>query len=96
VTNATGFPPRAGSAQIQEWIDNSKLRREVTATTNIIESYNAFEKWLSFGGESVIAENDPDEQQMRTRYNDRSQLRASESTLRCNGGILCLSRLRAP
>jgi TnpA family transposase len=48
-----------------EWITNSKLRREVTATTNIIESYNAFAKWLSFGGEGVIAENDPDEQQKR-------------------------------
>ena len=53
-----------------EWINNSKLRREVTATTNIIESYNAFAKWLSFGGEGVIAENDPDEQQKRLRYND--------------------------
>jgi Tn3 transposase DDE domain len=53
-----------------EWIDNSKLRREVTATTNIIESYNAFAKWLSFGGEGVMAENDPDEQQKRLRYND--------------------------
>jgi TnpA family transposase len=53
-----------------EWMTNSKLRREVTATTNIIESYNAFAKWLSFGGEGVIAENDPDEQQKRLRYND--------------------------
>lgn len=53
-----------------EWITNSKLRREVTATTNIIESYNAFAKWLSFGGEGVIAENDPDEQQKRLQYND--------------------------
>jgi hypothetical protein len=33
-------------------------------------SYNAFAKWLSFGGEGVIAENDPDEQQKRLRYND--------------------------
>ena len=53
-----------------ERITNSKLRKEVTATTNIIESYNAFAKWLSFGGEGVIAENDPDEQQKRLRYND--------------------------
>jgi TnpA family transposase len=41
----------------------------VTATTNIIESYNAFAKWLSFGGEGVIAENDLDGQQKRLRYN---------------------------
>jgi hypothetical protein len=37
--------------------------------TNKIESYNDFSKWLSFGGD-VIAENDPDEQQKRLRYND--------------------------
>jgi len=53
-----------------EWVNNSQLRREVTATTNIIESYNSFAKWLSFGGEGVMAENDPDEQQKRLRYND--------------------------
>jgi hypothetical protein len=51
-------------------MEDLELRREVTATTNIIESYNAFAKWLSFGGEGVIAENDPDEQQKRLRYND--------------------------
>jgi TnpA family transposase len=53
---------------LAEWINNSRLRREVTATTNIIESYNSFAKWLSFGGEGVIAENEPDEQQKRLRY----------------------------
>jgi TnpA family transposase len=51
-------------------MEDLELRREVTATTNIIESYNAFAKWLSFGGEGVIAENDLDEQQKRLRYND--------------------------
>jgi Tn3 transposase DDE domain len=41
----------------------------VTGTTNKIESYNGFSKWLSFGGD-VIGENDPDEQQKHLRYND--------------------------
>lgn len=41
----------------------------MTATTNKIESYNGFAKWLSFGGD-VIGENDPDEQQKHLRYND--------------------------
>ena len=41
----------------------------MTANTNKIESYNGFAKWLSFGGD-VIAENDPEEQQKRLRYND--------------------------
>ena len=52
-----------------EWISNLPLRQQVTGTTNKIESYNGFAKWLSFGGE-VIAENDPDEQQKHLRYND--------------------------
>ncbi len=52
-----------------KWIGSRELRQEVTANTNKIESYNGFSKWLSFGGD-VIAENDPDEQQKRLRYND--------------------------
>lgn len=51
------------------WIGSKDMRRDVTANTNKIESYNGFAKWLSFGGD-VIAENDPDEQQKRLRYND--------------------------
>ena len=42
---------------------------EVSATTNKIESYHAFTKWLNFGGD-VITENDPNEQQKRLRYID--------------------------
>jgi TnpA family transposase len=51
------------------WIASLTLRQEVTAETNKIESYNGFAKYFSFGGD-VIAENDPDEQQKRLRYND--------------------------
>jgi len=52
-----------------EWISSLPLRQHVTGTTNKIESYNGFSKWLSFGGD-VIGENDPDEQQKHLRYND--------------------------
>lgn len=52
-----------------EWIGSREMRQEVTATTNKVESYNGFAKWLSFGGD-VIAENEPEEQQKRLRYND--------------------------
>ena len=45
------------------------MRQEVSATTNKIESYHAFTKWLNFGGD-VITENDPGEQQKRLRYID--------------------------
>ncbi len=52
-----------------QWIGSLELRHEVTANTNKIESYNGFAKWLDFGGD-VIAENEPEEQQKRLRYND--------------------------
>ncbi|ARM04497.1 Tn3 family transposase [Burkholderia pseudomallei] len=52
-----------------KWIGSLELRQDVTANTNKIESYNGFAKWLDFGGD-VIAENEPEEQQKRLRYND--------------------------
>jgi TnpA family transposase len=67
------FAEELGKAErtvfLLEWISNQLLRQTVTAMTNKVESYHGFSKWLSFGGE-VIAENDPDEQQKRIRYND--------------------------
>lgn len=51
------------------WVSQKEMRQEVTATTNKIESYHAFTKWLDFGGD-VIAENDLNEQQKRVRYID--------------------------
>src|SRR3546814_4322388 len=64
--NDTRFPY---TQLFRSWIGSSPLRQEVTAETNKIESYNGFAKFFSFGGD-VIAENDPDEQQKRLRYND--------------------------
>lgn len=52
-----------------KWISSVSLRQDVTAETNKIEFYNSFAKWFSFGGD-VIAENEPDEQQKRLRFND--------------------------
>lgn len=52
-----------------KWISSKEMRQEVSATTNKIESYHAFTKWLNFGGD-VITENDPSEQQKRLRYID--------------------------
>lgn len=51
------------------WISSKEMRQEVSASTNKIESYHSFTKWLDFGGE-VITENDPNEQQKRLRYID--------------------------
>jgi hypothetical protein len=54
---------------LPRWISSKEMHQEVSATTNKIESYHAFTKWLDFGGE-VITENDPNEQQKRVRYID--------------------------
>jgi TnpA family transposase len=50
------------------WISDLSLRSGVTAGTNSAEGYHALTKWLQFGTEGVIQENDPDEQQKRIRY----------------------------
>ena len=39
------------------------------ATTNKVESYNGLGKWLSFGGNVLVASNDPDEMEKSVKYN---------------------------
>jgi TnpA family transposase len=53
-----------------EYISQPKLRRQITATTNKVESYQGFSKWLFFGGDSVINTNDREEMEKRIKYND--------------------------
>ncbi len=53
-----------------EYISDLELRQQITATTNKAEAYNGFSKWLFFGGESIIADNDPEEQEKVIKYND--------------------------
>lgn len=45
------------------------LREQITATANKVEAYNGFAKWVFFGGEGVIADNDPEEQEKVIKYN---------------------------
>jgi TnpA family transposase len=52
------------------YISDRPLREQITATTNKVEAYNGFTKWLSFGGDGVIPANDPDEQEKRIKYTD--------------------------
>lgn len=54
------------------YISDADLRQIVTATTNKVESFHNFSNWLSFGGggEGVLVENDPVEQQKRMQYLD--------------------------
>jgi TnpA family transposase len=53
-----------------DYIANADLRQQITAATNKAEAYNGLTKWLFFGGEGVIAENDPEEQEKRIKYTD--------------------------
>ncbi|MBL8470801.1 MAG: Tn3 family transposase [Rhodocyclaceae bacterium] len=53
-----------------QYISDLELRDQITATTNKVEAYNGFSKWLFFGGEGVIADNDPEEQEKIIKYND--------------------------
>jgi TnpA family transposase len=53
-----------------KYISDITLREQITASTNKVEAYNGFSKWLFFGGDGVIAENDPEEQEKRIKYND--------------------------
>ena len=47
-----------------------QLRQQITAVTNKVEAYHGFAKWFFFGGEGVIANNDPEEQEKIIKYND--------------------------
>jgi TnpA family transposase len=53
-----------------DYISDMELREQITATTNKVEAYNGFSKWLFFGGDGVIADNDPEEQEKVIKYND--------------------------
>lgn len=40
------------------------------AATNKVEAYHRFAAWLFFGGDGVITDNDPEEQEKRIKYRD--------------------------
>ena len=52
-----------------EYISDNKLRQQIQAATNKVESYNGFSKWFCFGGEGIIANNDPEEQEKIIKCN---------------------------
>lgn len=58
------------TAFLLRYLSNRDLRRQITAATNKTESYNNFSDWLFFGGEGLLAENDPDEQEKRMKFKE--------------------------
>lgn len=53
-----------------QFISDQNLRQQITATTNKVEAYHGFSKWFFFGGEGVIASNDPEQQEKTIKYGD--------------------------
>ena len=51
------------------YLCDAELRRAIQAATNKSERFNQFVQWVSFGGDSVIAENTRDEQRKFIKYN---------------------------
>jgi len=51
------------------YISDPELRQEIHANTNKTEAFNNFIKWIYFGGDATIWENDPEEQEKAIKYN---------------------------
>ena len=52
-----------------KFISDAKLREIITATTNKVEQFHAFCKWLFFGDEGKITATTPEESEKRMKYN---------------------------
>ncbi len=53
-----------------KFISNAELRQQITAATNKVEAYHGLVKWFFFGGDRIIASNDPEQQEKSIKYND--------------------------
>ena len=53
-----------------QYLADRELRQQITEMTNKVESYNGFAQWIFFGGEGILAENDPEEEEKLIKYND--------------------------
>lgn len=62
-----------------QYLSDPEMRKQITEMTNKVEAYNGFAGWLFFGGEGIIAENDPEEQEKiiyrKALYRCRSEMK---------------------
>jgi len=56
------------------YIAELDLRHEIQTATTKSERFNKFVQWISFGGDSVIAENVRDEQRKFIKYNHLAKI----------------------
>lgn len=54
---------------LMKYIGSEELRSIIQGATNKSEFFNCFTKWVSFGGDGIIAENNRDEQRKIIKYN---------------------------
>jgi TnpA family transposase len=52
------------------YLTDPELRAKMTAATNKAETFNGYSKWLAFGNNGVIADNDPDQQEKIIKFNE--------------------------
>lgn len=54
-----------------QYVADPGVREQITASTNKVEAFHGFAKWLHFGGEgTTIANSDPEELEKHIKYND--------------------------
>jgi TnpA family transposase len=51
-------------------ISDPEMRERTGRAMTMVESYNGFAKWIFFGNEGVIADNDPDDHEKAIKFND--------------------------
>ncbi len=51
-------------------LGDAQVREQITATTNKLEAYNGFSKWLCFGGDGVLPDKHSQDQEKRIKYTD--------------------------
>lgn len=52
-----------------QYLSDEELRSKIQEATNKSESFNGFTKWLFFGGDGIIAENQRERQRKIIKYN---------------------------
>ncbi|TCP62158.1 TnpA family transposase [Baia soyae] len=52
------------------YVSDIELRQQITSETNKVEAYHGFSGWLCFGGDGIISDNDPEQQEKIIKYNE--------------------------
>ncbi|MCW2939604.1 MAG: transposase [Actinomycetia bacterium] len=52
------------------YLSEPQLRESITAITNRVEAFHGFAKWLGFGHDGIITDNDPDHMEKLVKFNE--------------------------